>query len=56
MRGQEYWNWQAIALFVLITVDMLTTVHAARVVGTTGEAHPRHPVVAARRPADVLGD
>ena len=39
-RVQEYWDWLAVALFVLITVDMVTTVYAARVVGLTGEANP----------------
>ena len=39
-RVQEYWDWLAVALFVLITVDMVTTVFAARVVGVPGEANP----------------
>ncbi|MFB6174063.1 MAG: hypothetical protein ABEI39_05410, partial [Halobacteriales archaeon] len=37
---REYWDWLAIALFLLVTVDMLTTAYAARAVGLTGEANP----------------
>ena len=39
-RVQEYWDWLAVVLFVLITVDMVTTVYAARVVGPIGESNP----------------
>jgi len=39
-RAQEYWDWIAVALFLLVTVDMLTTVYAARAVGVAGEANP----------------
>ena len=39
-RAQEYWDWIAVALFLLVTVDMLTTVYAARTVGLGGEANP----------------
>ncbi len=39
-RVQEYWDWLAVGLFVLITVDMITTVYAARAVGLAGEANP----------------
>ncbi|MDZ7701067.1 MAG: DUF5658 family protein [Halobacteriales archaeon] len=37
---QEYWDWFAVALFVLITVDMITTMYAAWYVGPAGEANP----------------
>lgn len=37
---EEYWEWFAVALFVLITVDMITTVYAAASVGTAAEANP----------------
>ncbi|MFB6086034.1 MAG: hypothetical protein ABEJ84_04415 [Halodesulfurarchaeum sp.] len=37
---EEYWDWFAVALFVLITVDMLTTVYAAWYVGPAAEANP----------------
>lgn len=39
-RIEEYWDWFAVALFVLITVDMLTTMFAGRVVGHQAEANP----------------
>ena len=39
-RVQEYWDWLAVVLFLLITVDMITTVYAARVVGPAGESNP----------------
>lgn len=37
---EEYWDWFAVALFVLITVDMITTVYAAWYVGHATEANP----------------
>ena len=39
-RVAEYWDWIAVALFLLVTVDMITTVYAARSVGLAGEANP----------------
>lgn len=39
-RVQEYWSWLAVALFLLTTVDMITTVYAAFQVGVAGEANP----------------
>ena len=39
-RIEEYWSWIAVALFLLLTVDTLTTVYAAGVVGTAGESNP----------------
>lgn len=39
-RLEEYWDWFAVALFVLITVDMLTTIYAAGYVGPAAEANP----------------
>ncbi|MEF8772141.1 hypothetical protein [Halodesulfurarchaeum sp.] len=36
----EYWEWFAVALFVLITVDMITTVFASWYVGPAAEANP----------------
>lgn len=38
-RG-EYWDWLAVALFLLLSVDLLTTLAAARAVGTGAEANP----------------
>ncbi|MGM0606517.1 MAG: hypothetical protein ACQETB_12720 [Halobacteriota archaeon] len=39
-RRGEYWEWFAVALFLLLTVDLLTSMSAAVVVGTTAEANP----------------
>lgn len=36
---EEYWDWFAVALFILITVDMITTVFAAWYVGPGAEAN-----------------
>mgnify|MGYP006282007393 CR=1 FL=1 len=37
---KEYWDWFAVALFILITVDMITTIYAAWYVGPAAEANP----------------
>lgn len=37
---QEYWDWVAVALFLLITVDLLTSVFAAEAVGLEHEQNP----------------
>lgn len=39
-RIQEYWSWIAVALFLLVTVDLLTTIYAAAVVGVGAESNP----------------
>jgi len=39
-RIEEYWEWVAVALFLLTTVDVLTTLGAAAVVGAGREANP----------------
>lgn len=39
-RIREYWNWLAVALFLLVTLDMLTTVVAAAELGPGAEANP----------------
>ena len=39
-RFAEYWEWLAVALFLLITVDLLTSLYAASVVGVSAEANP----------------
>lgn len=36
----EYWEWFAVALFILITGDMITTIYAAWYVGPGAEANP----------------
>jgi hypothetical protein len=37
---EEYWDWFTVALFVLITVDMITTMYAATYAGPAAEANP----------------
>jgi hypothetical protein len=39
-RVCEYWDWLSVALFLLVTVDALTTLYAARVAGTAAESNP----------------
>lgn len=39
-RTEEYWEWVAVALFLLITVDLLTSLFAAGVVGIEHEGNP----------------
>ena len=39
-RVEEYWAWAAAALFLLVTVDLLTTMYAAAAVGRAAEANP----------------
>ena len=37
---EEYWDWVAVVLFLLVTVDMLTTMFAAATLGPGAEANP----------------
>lgn len=37
---EQYWDWIAVALFLLTTVDMLTTIYAASLYGSAAEANP----------------
>lgn len=39
-RIEEYWDWFAVALFLLVTVDLLTTVGATRKYGLDAEINP----------------
>lgn len=39
-RVAEYWEWVAIALFLLLSVDLLTSLYAVAVVGIDAEANP----------------
>jgi len=39
-RIEEYWSWFAVALFLLITVDLLTTFGATVKYGVSAEANP----------------
>jgi hypothetical protein len=36
----EYWDWVAVALFLLVPVDLQTTLFAAETLGHGGEANP----------------
>lgn len=40
LRLREYWDWFAVALFVLITLDMLSSRYAAAAAGVSVEANP----------------
>jgi len=37
---REYWNWTGVALYLLLPVDLLTTLYAAALYGTRAEANP----------------
>jgi hypothetical protein len=39
-RIEEYWSWFAVALYLLVTVDLLTTFGAAVRYGVAAEANP----------------
>lgn len=39
-RIEEWWDWFAVALFLLITVDVLTTIGAAVLYGYGAESNP----------------
>ena len=39
-RIEEYWDWIAVALFLLVTLDLLTSLYAAQVVGLQYESNP----------------
>lgn len=39
-RVAEYWEWVAVALFLLLSVDLLTSLYAAADVGAQAEANP----------------
>lgn len=39
-RVAEYWQWVAVALFLLLSLDLLTSIYAAAVVGIDAEANP----------------
>lgn len=39
-RVAEYWEWVAVALFLLLSVDLLTSLYASAVVGVGAEANP----------------
>lgn len=37
---EEYWSWVAVALYLLVSVDLLTTLYAAADVGVGAETNP----------------
>lgn len=37
---EEYWDWVAVGLFLMVTVDLLTSLYAAEVVGIEHESNP----------------
>lgn len=39
-KVEEYWSWAAVALYLLVPVDLLTTLYAAADVGVAAEANP----------------
>lgn len=39
-RHEEYWDWVAVALFLLLSVDLLTSLSAAATVGLEHEQNP----------------
>lgn len=39
-RISEYWGWFAVALYLLVVLDMVTTLVAAAAVGPQGEINP----------------
>lgn len=39
-RVREYWSWVAVALFLLVSLDLLLTLYAAATVGVEAESNP----------------
>jgi hypothetical protein len=39
-RIEEYWDWVAVALFLLLSVDLMTSIFAAGIVGLQFESNP----------------
>ncbi|WP_251342898.1 hypothetical protein [Haloplanus halophilus] len=54
-RIEEYWDWIAVALFLLLTVDLLTTLAAARLVGRGAESNPLMRWLVGRSTLVVIG-
>jgi hypothetical protein len=52
-RVTEYWEWVAVALFLLLSVDLLTSLFAAAAVGVGAEANPLMAYLLAQ-PLEVL--
>ena len=54
-RIEEYWGWIGAALFLLVTVDLLTTLYAASAVGVYAEANPMTRWLVTQGPAVLVG-
>ena len=54
-RIEEYWDWIAVALFLLLAVDLLTTLAAARLLGVGAERNPLMRWLLGRDVAVVVG-
>lgn len=39
-RRREYWSWAAGALYILLTLDLVTTIYAAAIYGPVAESNP----------------
>jgi hypothetical protein len=40
LPADEYWSWAAVSLYLLLSVDLLTSLYAVAAVGVAGEANP----------------
>lgn len=54
-RVREYWGWIAVTLFLLVTVDLLTTTFAVRQFGLSAEGNPLMRWLIAEGPIVLLG-
>ncbi len=54
-RVEEYWEWLAVALYLLTAVDLLTTLYAAAVVGVGYEQNPLVRWLLGRSVAALVG-
>lgn len=54
-RIEEYWHWITVALFLLVTVDLLTTIYAASAVGIDAEANPITRWLVGQGPVTLVG-
>jgi len=54
-RIGEYWGWIAVSLFLLVTVDLLTTTFAVRQFGLAAEGNPLMRWLIAEGPVVLFG-
>lgn len=40
LLAAEYWSWAAVSLYLLLTVDLLTSIYASSTIGVQSEANP----------------